>query len=74
VARLANGDTVFSNWIPNDVKDPAQWPTTVQLIEVNPAKQVVWALRQWTDPALGPASGIQFLDQPGHPEEIPLHR
>ena len=22
VVRLANGDTVFSNWIPNDVKDP----------------------------------------------------
>ena len=74
VARLANGDTIFSNWIPNDVKDPAQWPTTVQLIEVNPAKKVVWALRQWTDPALGPASGIQFLDQPGHPEDIPLHK
>ncbi len=53
VARLANGDTVFSNWIPNDVKDPAQWPTTAQLIEVNPAKKVVWALRQWTDPRAG---------------------
>jgi hypothetical protein len=56
------------------VKPPEQWPTTVQLIEVNPAKQIVWALRQWTAPALGPASGIQFLDQPGHPEDIPLHR
>jgi hypothetical protein len=30
VVRLANGDTVFSNWIPNDVKDPAQWHTTAQ--------------------------------------------
>ena len=74
VARLVNGDTVFSNWVPNDVKDPAQWPTTVQLIEVNTAKKVVWALREWTDPALGPASGFQLLDQPGHPENIPLHR
>jgi hypothetical protein len=74
VVRLANGDTVFSNWIPNDVKDPAQWHTTAQLIEVNPAKQVVWALREWNNPALGPASGIQMLDQPGHVEDIPLHR
>jgi hypothetical protein len=74
VARLANGDTVFSNWVPNDVKDPAQWPTTAQLIEVNPAKKVVWAMREWTDPALGPASGFQMLDQPGHPENMPLHK
>jgi hypothetical protein len=74
VVRLANGDTLFSNWIPNDVKDPAQWHTTAQLIEVNPAKKVVWALREWSDPALGPASGIQLLDQPGHVEDIPLHR
>jgi len=73
VVRLANGDTIFSNWIPNDVKDPAQWHTTAQLIEVNPAKKVVWALREWNDPALGPASGIQMLDQPGHVENVPLH-
>jgi hypothetical protein len=67
VQRLANGDTVFSNWVPNAVK-PEDWPTTVQLFEVTPEKKTVWALRQWSRPNLGPASGIQMLDQPGIPE------
>jgi hypothetical protein len=68
VERLANGDTVFSNWVPNSVK-PDQWPTTVQLFEVTPDKKIVWALRQWDDPSLGPASGLQMLDEPGVPEK-----
>ena len=67
VQRLANGNTVFSNWVPNALK-PDAWPTTVQLFEVTPAKQVVWALRSWGDPALGPATGLQILDEPGVPE------
>ena len=73
VARLANGDTVFSNWVPNDVKDPAQWPTTAQLIEVNPAKKVVWALRQSEDRA-GNGQRDTILGRAGTSEEIPLHR
>jgi hypothetical protein len=68
VQRLANGNTVFSNWVPNAVK-PDQWPTTVQLFEVTPDKKIVWALRKWTNPSLGPASGLQMLDQPGVPEQ-----
>ncbi len=73
--RLANGNTVISNWCPVGVVDaagakaPAKWPTTVQVLEVTPAKQVVWALRSWTPPAdLGPATVIQLLDEPGVPE------
>ena len=73
--RLANGDTVISNWCPNGVvdakgaKDPSRWPTTVQVLEVTPEKKVVWALRSWTPPAdLGPATCIQLLDEPGVPE------
>jgi len=67
VERLANGNTVFSNWVPNKLK-PEEWPTSVQLFEVTPEKKIVWALRQWDGPNLGPASGIQMLDQPGVPE------
>lgn len=63
VVRLKNGNTLFSNWVPNDVKNPADWPTTAQWIEVTPKKKVVWALRQWSDPNLGPGSGIQVLDK-----------
>jgi outer membrane protein assembly factor BamB len=74
VERLANGDTVFSNWVPNKLTDPKDWPTSVQLIEVTPAKKIVWALREWTNPPLGPASGFQMLDQPGVPEQTGQQR
>jgi hypothetical protein len=63
VVRLANGNTIITSWCPLNVKDTKDWPGTVQVIEVTPDKKVVWALSSWTDPAdLGPASGIQILD------------
>lgn len=62
--RLGNGNTIFSNWCNNGIKDMANWSKCVQLIEVNPAKKLVWAMRQWSDPDIGPASSIQFLDEP----------
>ena len=61
VSRLSNGDTLINNWV-GSVPQP-EWPTVVQLIEVTPAKKVVWALRDWT--VLGPASATQLLDDPG---------
>ena len=74
--RLANGNTVISNWCPNGIVDakgakaPSKWPTYVQVLEVTPDKKVVWALRSWTPPAdLGPATVIQLLDEPGIPEK-----
>jgi hypothetical protein len=67
-SRLANGNTVICNWCPADVKDPKNWPGTVQVLEVTPDKRVVWALSEWKDPDLGPASSIQLLDEPGVPE------
>jgi Mal s 1 allergenic protein-like len=73
VDRLANGNTVFANWVAGNTK-PENWPSTIQIIEVTPAKKVVWALRQWSDPDLGPASSIQLLDQPGKPENGDLER
>ncbi len=60
--RLDNGNTIFSNWCVNGIKNPQEWPNSVQLIEVTPEKKVVWALRQWKDPDMGPASSIQILD------------
>jgi hypothetical protein len=67
-SRLANGNTVICNWCPADVKDPQNWPGTVQVLEVTPDKKVVWALSEWKEPDLGPASSIQLLDEPGVPE------
>jgi hypothetical protein len=70
VSRLANGNTLINNWVGSVAKE--NWPTVVQLIEVTPAKKVVWALRDWS--VLGPASSTQLLDQPGVPENGDLQR
>jgi hypothetical protein len=66
--RLANGNTVICNWIAGD-NDTSHWPGTVQVFEVNPAKKVVWALSEWKNPDLGPATSIQLLDEPGAVED-----
>jgi hypothetical protein len=66
--RLANGNTVLCCWIAGD-NDTSHWPGTVQVFEVTPGKQIVWALSSWKDPDLGPATSIQLLDEPGAPED-----
>lgn len=65
--RLENGNTLISNWCPNGIKDPKDWPTSVQWLEVTPGKKLVWALKQWSGPDLGPSSCIQLLDKNGLP-------
>jgi len=72
-SRLANGNTVMCCWIAGD-NNTAHWPGTVQVFEVTPAKQVVWALSAWKDPDLGPATSIQLLDETGVAEENELER
>jgi hypothetical protein len=60
---------VINNWVNEWTKNADNAPGSAQAIEVNPTKQVVWALREWTVPTglaqggLGPATSIQFLDQ-----------
>jgi hypothetical protein len=73
VSRLANGNTVICNWCAGGVK-AEDWPKTVQVLEVTPEKKVVWALRSWADPDLGPSSSIQLLDEPGRAEDGDLQR
>ena len=70
VSRLANGNTLINNWVGG--VPMSDWPAVAQLIEVNPQKKVVWALRDWT--TLGPASSTQLLDEPGVPEKRELQR
>jgi hypothetical protein len=70
--RLANGDTVVCNWT-GGVQKP-DWPKIVQVIEVTPEKKVVWALNEWKNPDMGPASCIQLLDEPGNDEDQDLMR
>ena len=74
-SRLANGNTLVSNWCPVHLKNPADWPSSVQVLEITPDKKIVWALRSWDEPAdLGPASAVQLLDEPGVPEAGDLQR
>ena len=66
--RLANGNTVICNWVAGNNKTN-EWAGTVQVFEVTPDKQVVWALSSWKDPDLGPSTSIQLLDEPGASED-----
>jgi hypothetical protein len=62
--RLPNGNTVINNWVNEWSTKPDERIGSLQAIEVTPAKEVVWALVSWTDPAnLGPATTFQFLDE-----------
>ena len=61
VTRLSNGNTLINNWCGS--RPLEEWPRTVQLIEVTPARKVVWALRDWS--VLGPATSTQLLDVQG---------
>ena len=65
--RLKNGDTLVANNTPVPA-DGGDSRAPVQAFEVSPTKQIVWALRSWKNPALGPGWTIQFLDEIGTPE------
>jgi hypothetical protein len=68
--RLPNGNTLVNNWFNewSDKLDPTNPP--VQAVEFTPDKQIAWVLRSWEDPALGPATTIQILDQSSPPENV----
>ena len=71
--RLANGNTVITNWCAGN-KNTEEWAGTVQVFEVTTDKKVVWALSSWKNPDLGPSTYIQLLDQPGNPDNGELQR
>jgi len=68
--RLSNGHTLLNVWVNqwSEKMDKASLP--VQALEISPDKTVVWALRSWADPDLGPASIIQVLDDGAPPESL----
>lgn len=69
--RLPNGNTVVNNWVNEWSTSPENRIGTLQLLELTPAKQVVWVLNSWTPAAdLGPATTIQFLDQSSAAEDV----
>ena len=60
--RLANGNTIISNWIGGGVTDDEK-KKSIQFFEVTPGKKIVWALSQWDNPNLNNATAIQLLDK-----------
>lgn len=68
--RRANGNTIINNWFNqwSQKLDTANPP--VQAIEVTNDKRIVWALRAWSNPNLGPSTIIQLLDEPGISEHV----
>ena len=68
--RLPNGNTLINNWANQWSGQATKANPPVQVLELTPDKQVVWALRSWTDPDLGPATTIQILDEPDAPENV----
>ena len=68
--RLSNGNTLINNWV-NEWSGPVDKSNApVQALELTPDKRVVWALRSWSDPDLGPATTIQILDEPEALENV----
>ena len=62
--RLANGNTMVTSWV-NQWSGPIDFKTApVQVWEITPDLKIVWALRAWDEPNLGPATTVQLLDEP----------
>ncbi len=64
--RLKNGNTLLAINAPAPANaDDSRAP--VQAVEISPDKRIVWALRSWKQPALGPGWVIQYLDEAAEP-------
>jgi hypothetical protein len=66
--RLKNGNTIINNWCGGGPPRDRWAAECVQVVEVTPDKKVVWQVKQWSNPNLGPGSSTQLLDEPGTPE------
>jgi hypothetical protein len=66
--RLSNGNTIVNNWCGGGLPRGEWASKCVQVFEVTKEKKVVWKVKQWSNPNLGPGSSTQLLDEPGVPE------
>ena len=63
--RLKNGGHIFNNWYNEWNKTPMDTLNApVQALEVDKDGRVVWQLKAWRQPDLGPSTTIQLLSQP----------
>lgn len=62
--RLKNGGHIINNWYNEWNKEPMDTTNApVQAIEVDKDGTLVWQLKAWKDPDLGPSTTIQLLDE-----------
>ena len=69
--KRPNGNIVFNSWFNQwwgAKVDMTNLP--VQVLEITPDKKVVWALRAWNAPNLGPATIIQFLGEKNGTDKV----
>ena len=63
--RLKNGGHIVNNWYNEWNKTPMDTlNASVQAIEVDKDGRLVWQLRSWRNPDLGPSTTIQLLSEP----------
>ena len=63
--RLKNGGHLINNWYNEWNKEPMDTANApVQAIEVDKDGRLVWQLKAWRNPDLGPSTTIQLLDEP----------
>ena len=68
--RLPNGNTLVNNWFNEWGGKLDRTNPPVQAVVFTPDKNIVWVLRSWENPDLGPATTMQILDEPGAPEQV----
>ena len=62
--RLKNGNHIVNNWYNEWNKIPMDTANApVQAVEIDRSGKVVWQLRAWKNPDLGPSTTIQLLDE-----------
>lgn len=62
--RLKNGNHIVNNWYNEWNKTPMDSANApVQAVEIDRSGKVVWQLRAWKKPDLGPSTTIQLLDE-----------
>ncbi len=68
--RLPNGNTLVNNWFNEWSGKLDRSNPPVQAVEFTPDKKIVWVLRSWENPDLGPSTTIQILDEADAPEKV----
>jgi outer membrane protein assembly factor BamB len=68
--RRPNGNTIINNWFSQFSGKLDRSNPPIQAVEVTNDKRIVWALRAWDKPDLGPSTVIQIMDEPGITENV----